>query len=130
MAACAAASGAMSRFKRLSRMAACATASGAMSRFKRLSRMAACSAASGPTRCDNPPNSLPGFTWDSCNTGTAAVQSTCTGGCDTSAGYTAAGSTPITATCNSKGVYNVTGQCIGSRKWCCPAFVIVGTAAT
>jgi hypothetical protein len=73
-----------------------------------------CLSAAGPVTCDNPPNNLPGYTWTNCNSGTAAVLSTCNGDCDTSAGYTAAGSNPITATCNSKGVYNVTGQCTAS----------------
>jgi hypothetical protein len=81
----------------------------------------------GPATCDNPPNNLPGYTWPTtCNTGTAAVLSTCTGGCNTSAGYTAAGGNSITATCNIKGVYNVTEQCIGSREWRCPAVVYMG----
>uniref|UniRef100_A0A383WBR6 Laminin EGF-like domain-containing protein n=1 Tax=Tetradesmus obliquus TaxID=3088 RepID=A0A383WBR6_TETOB len=64
----------------------------------------------GPARCDNPPNSLPGFTWPSCATGTAAVQSTCTGSC----AATFAASGPISARCNNKGVYEVTGQCSGA----------------
>uniref|UniRef100_A0A383WMD0 Laminin EGF-like domain-containing protein n=1 Tax=Tetradesmus obliquus TaxID=3088 RepID=A0A383WMD0_TETOB len=67
----------------------------------------------GPASCINPPNSLPGFTWaSSCaSAGTAAVGSTCTGGCQ-SPGYTA--SQPISAKCNDRGQYDVTGQCIGN----------------
>jgi hypothetical protein len=84
--------------------------------------MAACATAAGPTRCDNPPNSLPGYTWDNCKTGTAAVQSTCTGGC--SANF--ASSAAISARCNNKGVYEVTGQCTapnGSRE--CLALILL-----
>ncbi|WIA10487.1 hypothetical protein OEZ85_010677 [Tetradesmus obliquus] len=67
----------------------------------------------GPASCINPPNSLPGFVWaSSCaSAGTAAVGSTCSGGCQ-NPGYTA--SQPISAKCNDRGQYDVTGQCIGN----------------